>query len=145
MWYGGVSYRTACFNKEGKAMSYYTKCIDCRAEFTQEECLKANCCPACKSVGIPLVQADDIQIKINWHELRVLTMWAEFWAQHQSSNNPESIGMKQTVKSIATAMEEQYPSRVPLTMAGELGEAKDRYPDMEVVGPIQPESRKKIH
>ena len=126
-------------------MSYYSKCIDCREEFTEEECLKVNCCPACKSVGTPLAMADDIQIKVNWQELRVLTMWAEFWAEQKSSMDPDNSNMKQTVKSIATAMEEQYPSRTPLTMAGELGEAKEHYPDMEIIGPIQPESRKKIH
>ncbi|KKM48718.1 hypothetical protein LCGC14_1557410, partial [marine sediment metagenome] len=41
-------------------MSYYSKCVDCRAEFTKEQCLEANCCPSCESVGIPMAQQDDI-------------------------------------------------------------------------------------
>jgi len=81
---------------------------------------------------------DDVTIKINWHELRILGMWAERWAAQEP-------GTAKTVNAITLALEEQFPSRLPLTLARELGDMKEHFPDREVTGSIQPGQSKKVH
>jgi len=63
--------------------------------------------------------AQDMSIKINWHELRILTIWADNYARlHKESTMP------QTVAAIVKQLELQRPDGTygPLTIMGELQE-----------------------
>jgi hypothetical protein len=110
-------------------------CVECGARHTKEECLGAMSCPTCGSEGIPCSPTNDVEIKINWHELRILTIWAENFAAAHSESDPR---MTKTVKAIAKRIQEQFPSRISLTLSGELAELGEKY-DIEVFGSIQPD------
>lgn len=75
-------------------------------------------CPNCGTQSRPCAFADQVQVTVNLHELRVLCMWAERWALErvQDGCNPD------LVYAIATRLRNQIPARQqePLTMADEL-------------------------
>lgn len=69
------------------------RCIECRTE-TPEDKLPANlsACPVCFSKAIPEYVDQDVDIRINWHELRLLCMWAKNWEiLGQQEKNERSI------------------------------------------------------
>lgn len=100
----------------------YCKCVDCRKEFTKEEVESTDCCPNCGSTGIPLAPENDVEIKINWLELRILSVWAERWAL---VNNNKYPNMMKTLFAIVKDLQDQYPNSAPLTLAGELKEIQN--------------------
>jgi len=110
-------------------------CVDCGSKFTQEQIEDQYACPTCDSTGIPCTPKDDVNVNINWHELRILVIWAENYAAIHKDETPT---MSVTVRSIAKRLQEQYPSKTALTLAGELAELGEKY-DIEVYGNIQPD------
>jgi len=94
------------------------RCTTCRAEFTDEETEGVTCCPNCGSEGLPMAIADDVTITINWHELRILGMWASNYAnEHCEESGRKALAM--ILHQIAC----QHPERAadsPLTLAGEI-------------------------
>lgn len=116
------------------------RCVVCRAEFNEEEITAAfeagkTGCPACGDTGLPMAIAQDMLIRINWHELRILTIWADNYAR-QHKDNP---GMAQSIAAIVKALEMQRPSGefAALTIAGELQELANHssFSEIEVVEP----------
>jgi hypothetical protein len=95
------------------------RCIDCEGEFTEEQIAGASACPGCGSVGIPCDPANDVQVTVNWHELRILGIWAENWALKHRDSDPR---MCSTIKTITRRLEGQHPKRTPLTLTGEIAE-----------------------
>lgn len=91
------------------------RCTVCRSEFTDAEVAGARSCPTCNRASVPMAISDDVEIKVNWHELRILGMWAENWAIH----NDDAI-MVQTVRVITSLIHQQFPGRLSLTLSGEL-------------------------
>ena len=58
------------------------RCVICGKEFSDDELPESTCeCPNCGTKSLPCLIVDDVNIKINWHELRILTIWAENWAR----------------------------------------------------------------
>jgi len=98
------------------------RCTYCGTEFTDEELQNAHDCPTCHTTGIPCSIAEDVTIKINWHELRILGIWADNYAQ---SLHDESKGI---VGKILQRIERQYPKMTPLTLAGEVKRLQEEYP-----------------
>lgn len=98
-------------------------CTDCGVSVASFDGLSQ--CPNCGSKGLPCDHASDVLVRLNWHELRLLIMWAERWALMPRANeNP----FGQTVYSIAERIAEQYPEKAkdcPLTLAGEIGQVRD--------------------
>ena len=90
-------------------------CVDCGARFTQEE-IKGWGCPKCGSQGVPCGVGEDTTVEINWHELRILVIWAENWAQHckRQASDDSSGKMPKTVTAIARRLEAQRPTFGPL-------------------------------
>jgi len=93
------------------------RCIECGVEFLQESLPEGTAaCPNCNSRSIPCDVANDVNIKLNWHELRILCIWAE--------NYGRSIGSQGTIYSIAQRIEDQARGdKPPLTLAREISEA----------------------
>jgi len=56
-------------------------CTRCGARFTSYEVAGATCCPQCGCSGVPCSTKQDMVIEVNWHELRVLGIWASNFAQ----------------------------------------------------------------
>lgn len=101
------------------------RCVKCRSEFSNAELEEAVAkgsqgCPACGDTGVPMSIEQDMTIKINWHELRILTIWADNYARQHK----EDPGMVETVAAIVKPLEMQRPSGdfAPLTIMGELQE-----------------------
>lgn len=67
--------------------------------------------------------AEDVTIKINIHELRILGIWAENHAvtvDNKNLDNPAHKSLKETVNLIAELIERQLPGSHPLTLSREL-------------------------
>ena len=96
-------------------------CVDCGARFTQEE-IKGWGCPKCGSQGVPCGVEKDTTVEINWHELRILVIWAENWAQHckRQRSDDSSEKMPKTVTAIARRLQAQRPAFGSLTLSGEI-------------------------
>lgn len=108
----------------------HARCIHCRSEFTKAEIENISACPTCGTRTPPCSVSDDVDLKINWHELRILTMWAERWAQRIGQEYPDTL---QTLKAITRSLEKQYPLNNKLTLTGELKELKQEYPEIELM------------
>lgn len=55
------------------------RCIVCRSEFNHDELTKEglNGCPNCGYQGLTMLTNGDVNIDINWFEIRLICMWAE--------------------------------------------------------------------
>ncbi len=76
-------------------------------------------CPECGETGIPADLDDSVNIKITWHELRVIVMWAERWAS-ANVDKPENKSMLETVYGIADRVQFQHIDKPGLTFRSEL-------------------------
>lgn len=94
-----------------------TRCTDCASEFTDAELVGARGCPVCKTESLPCDIKDDVTIKLNWHELRILTIWASNWAGEKCP--PHS---QRTLKHVLARIQAQHPGKTPLTLFGEVQE-----------------------
>jgi hypothetical protein len=92
-------------------------CTDCGHEVTTFEGLGG--CPNCNTTGLPCAWRDQVTVTVNWHELRVLGIWAE--------NYGRSISKSATIMAITKRLQAQHPGRVPLTLAGELKDLRKHY------------------
>lgn len=104
------------------------RCTDCGSEFSENEVDGHNCCPSCGSKGVPMRISDDVNIKINWHELRILGIWAENWAKQCDKENPEKEkSMLYTVLCIAERLQRQFPKKAPITLFSEIRGLRKEY------------------
>lgn len=88
-------------------------------------------CPACGDErGIPADTNDRVAISITWHELRVLVMWAEFWAT--SSDDDAHRSMRKVVYGISDALQLQHLDKPALTFAGEIADLKEEFGEKNV-------------
>lgn len=123
------------------------RCTRCRSEFTDAEVEGHSACPRCGSRGVPMAISQDVSIRINWHELRILVMWAERWAEHMAKDPTALPDVTACVPAIARAIAAQHPAMPPLTFLGEMLKVQETFPDAEVTDAegrvILP--RKKVH
>lgn len=94
-------------------------CIDCGTRIESFEGLSE--CPTCKSKSVPCSDKLQVDISINWHELRVLIMWAENWSLKNSGNAGVIYGIAERIRL-------QHPEiKTPLTIASEINAIKDEF------------------
>lgn len=93
-------------------------CVDCGWHVDSFDGLEV--CPQCGSKGVPCADEYQIKASVNWHELRILCIWAERWA-HQHA------GGAGTVYAIAGRLMTQFPALPSLTLAGEVREIQDYF------------------
>jgi hypothetical protein len=73
-----------------------------------------NRCPNCDSNGRPCSDKDQVNISINWQELRILCIWAERWGNKE-------CGGAGLIYNIAHRIQKQHPEfKCPLTLAEEV-------------------------
>lgn len=99
------------------------RCTECRHEFADEEATGASC-PNCGTEGVPMAIADDVTIRINWHELRILCMWASNFAS--TFTGPAARAQK-ALASIIRCIKSQHPEMPGLTLADDLQEVADHF------------------
>jgi predicted nucleic acid-binding Zn-ribbon protein len=110
----------------------YARCVRCGGEFTEAQIAGASACPVCGSKGVPASPANDRDVRINWHELRVLCIWAENWAGHCEAKADES--MVDLIHTIAARLQAQHPDMAPLTLTGEIQQLRDAGYSVETSG-----------
>jgi len=99
-------------------------CLECGHHVESFEGLSA--CPACGTKALPCPDEWQVTIALNWHELRILVMWAENWQREKQ--------LGRTVYAIARRLAAQHSELAkssPLTMAGEIGQLAAQY-DVQV-------------
>jgi predicted nucleic acid-binding Zn-ribbon protein len=117
-------------------------CVRCSGRFTDSEIEGETACPGCGNTGVPMTPDDDVQVAINWHELRILCIWAENWAAKAKRDGADTTDMIGAVFAIADRLQRQHPTRVPLTLSGEIEQLKESYTveafGIEGGGPMPP-------
>ena len=99
-----------------------TRCTVCASEYTDAEIATATACPNCGSKGLPCDIAQDIEIKTNWHELRILGIWASNWAHEKLGGEKDRDSVKALnaiIKRLEAQRKEGWPA---LTLFGEVQE-----------------------
>jgi len=91
-------------------------CTTCGARFTAEEIADASGCPKCDTKGVPCGADRDLVVEINWHELRVLGIWASNWA-HRADVDKSG---EDALRGILSRLERAFPHLPPLTLGGEV-------------------------
>ncbi len=102
------------------------RCTDCGAEFVQHELATRGEmeCPSCGTASVPCAIAEDIDIRINWHELRILTIWATNWADDRCDDQS-----RRTLQSILRRLDKFRPEGcAALTIVAEVKELQEHYP-----------------
>lgn len=105
------------------------RCMKCYEEFSDKETEGADCCPKCGNKGVPMAISQDVEVKINWHELRILTIWAENWAEAKCEQDS-----RDTLHAILDRLEKYRPKGgAALTLAREVQDLQEVYPEMALV------------
>lgn len=108
------------------------RCTDCHAEFTNSEISSVSACPKCNTASLPMAIEDDVTLPINWHELRILTMWASNWAERFDEKSEHS---KITLHKIIRRLEKYRPKNAEaLTLVAEIKELQEFFPGVELIG-----------
>ncbi len=102
-------------------------CTTCGARMSKEETEGVAGCPKCKATGIPCGPEQDFVLEVNWHELRILGIWASNWAQKECDK-----GSQQTLRGILRRLEQQAPGESPLSLGGEIRQLRQR-PDVGTI------------
>lgn len=104
-------------------------CVRCGGRYTAEEIEGAEKCPGCGSTGVPCDPQRDVWVQINWHELRILGIWAGNWADRVAESGEDRTDARATVTAITRRLEAQHPEiKSPLTMQGEVRLLKEAFP-----------------
>lgn len=109
------------------------RCIVCASEFSEAETVGADACPSCGRTGVPAAISDDVTVRVNWHELRILGIWAENWGNQldrSDQSGPGDSGL--AVNAIARRLEAQHPDKPPLTLTAEIRQLQEQYPGAEL-------------
>jgi predicted nucleic acid-binding Zn-ribbon protein len=114
------------------------RCVQCYKTFTPEEVMGSDCCPGCGTKALPMNPADDIAIKINIYELRILGIWAENHANTTDNRHLDDIRhvpLKPTVDAITNRLRQQLKAigkDAPLTLAAEFKEIEKKFPGSQL-------------
>ena len=86
-------------------------------------------CPFCGTQDIPCSYDNQVDVSVNWHELHLLIVWAEHYANQYKEEDPTMINI---LYSIAHRLEKQFPLKLNLTLAGELSSLKREFPTAKI-------------
>lgn len=97
-------------------------------------------CPHCGTTGTPCSYDQQYEVVVNRHELRVLCIWAENWANYcerdpKTDEQTKKGQMKDVVASIANRLRRQLPDGTSLTMNDEFRELRKVFPGVETNHP----------
>ncbi len=107
-------------------------CMACSVKYSVLTGSPTHKCPRCGASPEYFLRAkDDVVIEVNWHELRILGMWAERWALEQGEDSQE---MQRVVSMICGRIHAQYPEWIGLTFSNEIAELRQEFGEVEVTG-----------
>jgi len=98
------------------------RCTQCAAEFSDAEAEGITRCPKCGDPSVPMLISDDVTVKVNWHELHVLCVFAENWARKVDEDMKDDSPIKHllNIMCIAERLQRQHPDKAPLTLFSEI-------------------------
>ena len=105
------------------------RCVRCSIEYSDEELNQINPdkCPNCGTPGLPMSISQDVSVPINWHELRILTIWASNWAEQLDDD------CKIDLMAILKRLDKHRPKGgAALTIVGEFKELQQHFPNSEL-------------
>lgn len=105
------------------------RCVRCSIEYSDEELnqLNPDKCPNCGTPGLPMSISQDVTLPINWHELRILTIWASNWAEQLDDD------CKIDLTAILRRLDKYRPKGgAALTIVGEFKELQQYFPNSEL-------------
>jgi hypothetical protein len=114
------------------------RCVQCYKTFTPEEVGSSDCCPSCGTKAMPMNPEDDVTIKVNVYELRILGIWAENYANATDNAKLDDVRhtpLKPTVDAITDRLREQLKALgkdTPLTLAAEFKEVQKQFPGSQL-------------
>lgn len=125
------------------------RCPECRFHGNQLFWIQnGKRCPNCGSTVVPydpdqdlllVAQATDINggtwIRVGWAELRVLSIWARFWADQKTQEDPEKNHWMLRVVDAITFNLKKAGSGKPLTIGDDLELQRLANPNAKVVRP----------
>jgi hypothetical protein len=100
------------------------RCPACASEFTDAQVEGIRACPTCGNPGNPHAITEDVSLKINWAELRILGIWAS-WHADTFKDDEHGRHSKRTLKAILARLEAQFPGKPALSFAGEIQQLAD--------------------
>ena len=105
------------------------RCTSCSNEFSKIDMEGKSACPSCGTKAMPMSISDDVNVKINWHELRILVIWSENWARQMDKDNEDTNDEKTllAIMTIAERLQKQYPDKTKLTLFSEIRELRKDY------------------
>lgn len=106
------------------------RCIVC--DWTGVPPEGAKGCPQCGDTGIPSDPAKDINIVINTHELRVLSLWAERWAKHIEGEAPQASKQVRGIMHRLMRENAKALDGVALSIWDEINALREKYGNVEV-------------
>jgi hypothetical protein len=86
--------------------------------FTDDEIIGSTACPACGSESCPKDALANIEVCMNWRELRFLVGLAEMFVEVIKDTDPDAQAFE-TLRRIVQKLEEQRPSFPKLSGTGE--------------------------
>lgn len=101
------------------------RCIICDSEFTFEETKIMGNCLKCGTKNSPAYIKHDVEVQINWQELRIICNWADNWAR-QCSQNDSTSEERLLVGAIVSRLQEQHSNQTPLTITAEAVKIKQK-------------------
>lgn len=122
-----------------KDLTKTTRCTTCGTEFSDIEIEGFNKCPSCGAMGVPMAISEDVEVKVNWHELRILTIWAENWARKIDKEKEEGDDTNSllTIMCIAERLQKQFPDKTPLTLFSEIRKLRKEVEKRNDIGNIE--------
>lgn len=84
-------------------------CTKCGKDIETFEDLTA--CPFCGTKGVPCSYEEQLNIEINRHELRILTIWSE-WHVSDTKDEHQQAQMADTLRSVVGRLKAQLPDRM---------------------------------
>lgn len=99
-----------------------TRCTDCYSEFTEEQLEGTSSCPTCNTKSLPMKISQDTIVSLNWHELRILTMWATWYAEEKLKSEPGYHTLKAIIKRLKRQGRPEWPG---LTFADEIEDLRN--------------------
>ena len=97
-------------------------CTHCR--FRIKSFKNLDKCPNCETKSIPCSSSDQVNISINWQELRILCHWAGKYGR--------KIDSQGVIYGIVHDIEKQHPDKTTLTFSGEFNELKKKFPNAKL-------------
>lgn len=114
-------------NNENNNNQRIIRCTICRTETLENDIpADAAACPKCGTESLPEFVDHDVDVRINWHELRVLCMWAKNW---EVANNFTKDHTLPSIIDIITSQLEKYRpvDGAPLSLLGELTQVAEQF------------------